>query len=102
MKRWPVLFAAATPLGDTGSSFTYQNLVKMVTELVKIGLQVAELLAVIMIAWFGLRMVLSRGDAAQFTTARKNLMLALVGAIVIFGVYTIIATVQGAVQSVGN
>jgi hypothetical protein len=91
-----------TPLGNTGSSFTYQRLVTIVTELVKIALQIGEVVAVGAIVYFGLRMVISRGDETKFSEAKKGLQFAVLGALIIFGVYTIIATVQRAVESVGN
>jgi hypothetical protein len=47
-------------------------------------------------------MVMSRGEPAKFAAAKKGLLLAIVGSLVIFGVYTIIQTVRGGVQSIGN
>jgi len=93
---------AAEPLGDTGSDFTYEKLVRIVTGLVNIFLEIAGIAAVMAIVYYGFRMVISRGDAGAFTAAKKGLGLAVVGAIVIFGVYTIIATVYQGVRSVGN
>lgn len=99
----PHTVLAVEPLGNTGGSgFTYDRLVRIATELIKILLQIAELAAVGAVVWYGLQMVLSRGDAAKFASAKKGLGLAIVGALVIFGVYTIIATIQGGVRSVGN
>lgn len=98
----PVTVGAGEVLGDTGSDFTYEKLVDIAEGLVNLLLQMLELVAVGAIVWYGLQMVLSRGDAAKFSKAKKGLGLAIVGALVIFGVYTIIATIRGGVQSVGQ
>jgi TRAP-type C4-dicarboxylate transport system permease small subunit len=99
----PQVALAQQPLGNTGNTdFTYARLVRIVVALVNIILQICELAAVGFIVWYGLRMVMSKGDPAKFSEAKKGLGLAIVGALVIFGVYTIIATVQGGVQGLGN
>ena len=98
----PAVAFAGQPLGNTGSDFTYERLVTIVTELVNIFLRIAAVVAAGFIVWYGVRMVLSRGEPGKFSEARKGLLWAMLGAAVIFGVYTIIATVQKAVQSVGN
>lgn len=92
----------AAPVFAAETEFTYQRLVTVASELVKIALRVLGFIGVILIVWFGLRMVTSRGDATKFGDARKGLLYAMGGLAVVFGVYTIIATVQKAVQSVGN
>lgn len=90
----------ATPV--FAAEFTYQRLVTIANELVKIALRIIGVIGVIMVVWFGLQMVMSRGDATKFGEARKGLLWALVGLLVVFGVWTIIATVQKAVESVGS
>lgn len=98
----PQAVSAQEPLGDVGSDFTYQKLVRIAERLVDYLLQLAELAAVGFIVYYGLRMVMSRGDPGQYAAAKKGLGLAILGAVVIFGVYTIIQTVRGGVQSIGN
>jgi TRAP-type C4-dicarboxylate transport system permease small subunit len=98
----PVLVAAQQPLGNTGSDFTYQKLVRIAERLVNFLLQLAELAVVGAIIWYGLQMVISKGDATKFAKAKKGLGLSILGAVVIFGVYTIIATLRGGVESVGQ
>ena len=51
---------------------------------------------VIFLIYYGLRMILSRGDPTKFNDAKKGLFYAILGIIVIFGTYTIIATVANA------
>jgi hypothetical protein len=82
--------------------FTYDRLVSIVAGLVKTILQLGTIAAVAAVIWYGLQMVLARGDATKYSTAKKGLSLALVGAVIIFGVYTIIATIQSGVESVGR
>jgi hypothetical protein len=95
-----LLSLTATPV--LAAEFTYQRLVTIATELVKIALRVVGLIGVIMVVWFGLQMVMSRGEATKFTEAKKGLLWSLVGLAVVFGVGTIISTVQKTVESVGN
>lgn len=98
----PQAARAGEPLGDTGSDFTYEKLVRIVVALVNIMLEIAGIAAVMAVVYYGFRMAISRGDAGAFTAAKKGLGFALIGAIIIFGVYTIIATVYQGVRSVGN
>lgn len=97
-----VLLVTAAPAHAQEADFTYQRLVTVAGELVKFALRILGFIGVILIVWYGLRMVISRGDATKFSEARKGLLYALGGLVIVFGVWTIIATVQRAVQSVGN
>ncbi|HXK36219.1 MAG TPA: hypothetical protein VJ553_01415 [Candidatus Paceibacterota bacterium] len=97
----PLMLAQATPLGETGG-ISYNRLIAIVYALVKILLQVGEFAAVGFIVWYGLRMVMSKGDSTKFSAARKGLLLALLGAVIIFGAYVIVDSVQGAVESIGG
>lgn len=83
-------------------NFTFQNLLNLATNLAKILLELASVGSAVAVIWYGLRMAMARDDVAAFTAARKGLLLALVGVLIIFGVWTIIATVQGAVNSIGS
>ena len=58
---------------------------------------VSMFIIVIAIIWVGIRMMGSQSNATTFTAARTAFVHVLVGAIVIMGVYVIIATVAGAV-----
>lgn len=52
---------------------------------------------VVMIIWYGFKMMLAQGDPTAFGKARKGLLYAVIGIAVILGTYTIIATVGNAV-----
>ena len=97
----PTTALAGEVLGDTGSDFTYDKLVRIATGLVEVLLELAGFAAVIMITYYGVRMVLSRGEPGKFSEAKKGLLLAMLGAAIIFGVWTIIATVREGVRSIG-
>ena len=84
------------------NGLTYEGLMNTVYSLLATILQMADLAAVAAIVWFGVRMALSRGDPAKFNEAKKGLIYACIGAVIIFGVYTILATVRGAVGSIGG
>ena len=83
---------------DTGG-WTFQRLKDTANYLVDWALRVLSVVAFGAIIWYGIKMTISRGDAAAFTAAKDGLIKACIGAAVIFGVYTIIATVQNAVQN---
>ena len=94
--------ATPEPLGNTGDGFTYDKLIEVANRLVQFILRVAGFAVVGVIVYYGVRMVIAGNDAAKYAEARKGLNYALIGALVIFGVYTIIATIQGAVESLGG
>jgi succinate dehydrogenase hydrophobic anchor subunit len=83
-------------------SYTYQGLMAAVENLVNFLIRMASLAVVVVIVWYGLQMVLAKGDAAKYGNARKGFNSALIGALVIFGVWTIIATIQYFAQSLGG
>jgi hypothetical protein len=99
-----VLAAAATgqSLGDTGSDFTYAKLLDALWYLVQLVLQLGELATIGAVVWYGLRMAFSRDDAAAYSAAKGSLVKVFIGGLLIFGAYTIIATVRGTVQSIGQ
>jgi hypothetical protein len=79
--------------------FTYDKLVTMLNYLVRNVLLLGGFLATAAIIFYGFQMAISRGDPTAFGKAKNNLIKAAIGAVIIFGVYTIIATVQGAAQT---
>lgn len=79
--------------------FTYDKLVTMLNYLMKNALLLAGVLAGGAVVFYGFQMVISKGDPAKFISAKNNLIKAAIGAVIIFGVYTIIATVQGAAHT---
>lgn len=95
------LLLAAAPLGKTGG-ITYDRLVNVLNYLVTNALILGGLIAVAMIVYYGFRMAISRDNASAFTAARDHLVQACIGAALIFGVYTIIATLYGLTHSIGQ
>lgn len=98
--RIPIL-AAAVPLGDTGG-ITYDKVVASLNYLVTNALLVGGFIAVGAIVYYGFRMTMSKGDPGAFTTARDHLVQACIGAAIIFGVYTIIASLYAFTHSIGQ
>jgi type IV secretory pathway VirB2 component (pilin) len=91
------------PLGNTGSSeFTYDRLVGILNYLVQNALLLGGFIAVAAIVFYGMQMSLARAEPKKFTEAKDALIKAVIGAILIFGVYTIINTVQGAANTLTN
>lgn len=95
------LLPAAVPLGDTGG-ISYDRVVASLNYIVSNVLLIAGFIAVGAIVYYGFRMTMSKGDPAKFNEAKGWLIKACIGAFLIFGVYTIIATVQYAAQSIGQ
>ena len=60
---------------------------------------IAIVLMVIAIIFYGIQFLISRGDPGKVTDARKSLTWGIVGILVILGTYTIIASVGNAVTS---
>ncbi len=79
--------------------FTYDRLVAILNYLVTNALILGGIIAVAAVIFYGFRMSLSRGDATQFTAAKNNLIKAVIGFALIAGVYTVIATVRGAADT---
>lgn len=83
--------------GAPGVDLTIQRVFDIFSTLICWFAQIAELIIIGAIIVYGIQMVLSRGNPEKFGEARKSLTFAVIGALVIFGVYTIIATVANAV-----
>lgn len=96
LSQLTLLIAAAAPTAAFAAEFTYDNLRRSMYYVLATILQLAGLAAVAAVVYYGIRMAVSRGDSAKFSEAKKGLLYALLGAAVIFGVYTILATVRGA------
>lgn len=95
-----VLYVAASPvLGSTGG-ITWDRVMYVIYNLLQNILFVAGLAAVGAIVYYGVLMATARDNADRFNGARKGVLWSMLGALIIFGVYTILATVRGAVGSV--
>ena len=97
-----ILLAAAAPvLGSTGT-VTWATVQTAIASLVQNILLLASLAATGAVVYYGVLMAMARDNATQFSNARKGLLYSALGALIIFGVYTIMATVRGAVNSIGH
>ncbi len=103
-----VLAAAAPPPQDRGLSgapgvdITVQGLVVILFSLACYATKVIMVVMVVMIIWYGLRMMMSGDNTGAFDKAKKSLNYAIIGMLVILGTNTIIATVGNTVVAVGE
>jgi cell division protein FtsW (lipid II flippase) len=88
--------------GASPGGFTYQRLVTIAWELVRILLLLGEAIAVGFIVFYGIRMVTARGNPEAFSEAKRNLIWAAVGVAVMFGAYTIVVSLRSAVETLGG
>jgi hypothetical protein len=88
-----------TPLGNTGSAFTYDRLVQILEYLALNALILGEALAWAAIVFYGVRMTMARADPKIFNDAKSSLIKACIGAALILGVYVVISTVKGAAET---
>ncbi len=82
--------------------FTYDRLVGILERLAGYALMLGGLVAIAAVVFYGLMMVVSRGDATKFTAAKNNLIKAAIGALLVFGAYTVINTIEGAAHTLTN
>lgn len=82
--------------------YSYNGLMNIVNTLVSFLIRMAGLAVVATLIWYGIRMATAGGDSAKFTEAKKGFTWALVGAAVIFGVWTIILSIKAFVGSIGQ
>lgn len=86
---------AQLPTATTAATtYSYQSLMVAVNNIVDFLMRVASLAVVVVIVWYGLKMAMAKGDEGAYSAARKGLTSALIGAVVIFGVWTIIFTIR--------
>ncbi len=81
------------------NDLTFDGLVGILNYIVDNVLLLAGLIALGAVIWYGFQIVIARGDPKKFTEARDALTKAFIGMLVIFGVYTIINTLQGAAET---
>lgn len=87
--------------GAPGVDITIQGLVAILLGLACYATKAVMVVMVIMIIWYGFRMMASGDNETNFKNARKSLNYAIVGMLVIFAANTIIATVGNTVAAVG-
>ncbi len=90
--------AGDNPLGDfPGQDLDFEDLISIMTGLACWLGRIATTGALIFVILAGLRFMAARGDPKAFTDAVTNFKRVLLGILVIYGVYVIIATVANAV-----
>lgn len=94
MQQAKNILAGVAATTTAGGGFTYDKLVGMLESLVTNVLGLGLTVATAVVVYYGFQMAFSRGDAATFTKAKEHLMTAALGAVLLFGVYTVIATIQ--------
>lgn len=95
---WAWGVQAANPLGDfPGQDLDFADLISIMTGLACWLGRVATVGVLIFVILAGLRFMAVRGDPKAFTDAVTNFKRVLLGILVIYGVYVIIATVANAV-----
>jgi hypothetical protein len=87
---------------STGSGITYQGMLQVVYNLVSTFLELAGVAAVLAIVFLALKMAWSRGDTKAYDAARGQLTNVGIGALIIFGAFTIVKTVQYFVNVLGG
>ncbi|OGN28276.1 MAG: hypothetical protein A2941_01885 [Candidatus Yanofskybacteria bacterium RIFCSPLOWO2_01_FULL_49_17] len=99
----PLAFVLAAETSDLpGIDLTIQSLFGILQGL---ACWMSRFVLVIMVGaliWYGVQMLLSRGNPTAFGNARKSLGYAIIGVVVVLGSYTIIATVGNAVRGAGG
>ena len=100
--------ALADPISDPdfssspGIDLSIQSVFGIVQGLACWMSRFALVLMVGFIVWYGIQFLTSRGDPGRFGKAKTSLGYAVIGIVVIFATYTIIATVGYGVQSIGG
>ncbi len=78
--------------GDINTEFTVERVMGILTGLVCWFARIAIIGLVVMMTFYGVQMIWSRGEPTIFGKAKKGFSMSVVGALVIFGAYTIVAT----------
>lgn len=97
-----LLAGIATPTPVASGAFTYAKLKTTALALAKTFTELVGLALLMGVVFYGLRMILARGDEAAFRTAKTGLTNAMIGTLIVYGAHTIIATLYNAVHSVGR
>lgn len=83
--------------GSPGRDITFDTVLNIIRGFSCYVAQVAGILFIGAILFYGVLMVVSQGNPEKFGAAKKGLGWAIVGGLVIVGVYVIISTVASAV-----
>ncbi len=79
--------------GVKGIDLTVDKVKNIITGLACWLIDIALVLMVIAVVFYGIKFLLSQGDSSRIIDARKGLLWAIVGVAIILGTYTIIASV---------
>lgn len=79
--------------GAPGIDLTVDKLKDIITGLACWFIDIALILIVVAVVFYGIKFLISQGDPGKIGDAKKGLGWAIVGIIVILGTYTIIASV---------
>jgi|SRR3989344_1249445 len=97
-----IVQAQGSALGNApGIDLTLTKLTTLINRLACWITDVALILIVVAVIYYGIMFLISRGDPTKVTNARKALGWGVVGILVILGAYTIIASVGNAIQGSG-
>jgi hypothetical protein len=97
----PTLLALSAS-ATTVEPFTYERLKSMAFSLAQTFTELVGMALVAGVVFYGIRMVTARGDETAFRTAKAGLTNAMIGALIVYGAHTLIATLYSAVHSVGR
>ena len=97
--RTAVILAQVTQdlIAPPGIDLTFQNLTGLVTKLACWVSEVAGIALFVAIVFYGILYTTSKGMPDRVTKAGKGLLYSLIGGVIIFGSYAIIATVANAI-----
>ena len=76
------------------ADFTYQKVVRILFGLVGFMFNIATLIAVIAIIWYGIQVMTAGGNAEKYRDAKKSVIWAVIGAAIIFGAGSLIKTIE--------
>ena len=80
--------------------FTWDRVVNIAYGLVQFLFLAGFWIAAIMIAWFGIQMMISGTNATKFNDAKRGLFWAIVGFAIVVGANLIVLTIRRAVGSI--
>jgi hypothetical protein len=99
---------AVTTQGSLNSTFTLQNPLKVnsVSDIILTFMEAASylavLFAVLMLIYVGLRFVLARGDSAELTKRKEQLLWIVIGVAVIIGARILISVIINTLSATGT
>ncbi len=96
-----ILAQSGTVLGNTGS-VTWDKVMAAVYNVLQTVLFLAGMAVVVAFVVYGIMMATAGENVDRYKKSRTGLIYSGVGALIIFGVYTILATVRGAAGSIGH